>query len=112
MSTLEAKLKNFDSLSLDPAGRERRGFHLDRLEVRQEEGQAPRILGHAAVFNVLSEPIFGMFREKIRPGAFAKTIQEADVRALIDHEPRLILGRNKAGTLRLREDEIGLAIEI
>lgn len=30
------------------------------------------------------------------------------VRALIDHETRLVLGRSKAGTLELREDSHGL----
>ena len=31
-----------------------------------------------------------------------------DVRALIDHETRLVLGRSKAGTLELKEDSHGL----
>ena len=31
-----------------------------------------------------------------------------DIRALIDHETRLVLGRNKSGTLELREDSHGL----
>ena len=41
------------------------------------------------------------------PGAFSDTLG-SDVRALIDHESRLVLGRNKAGTLELKEDSRGL----
>lgn len=78
------------------------------LEVRADgENGAERIHGHAAVFNTLSEDLGG-FREKIAPGAFSKTIQEADVRALFNHDPNFVLGRNKAGTLDLSEDETGL----
>ena len=68
--------------------------------------------GHAAVFGV-ETTIAGLFREQILPRAFAKTLADgADVRALIDHTPSLILGRTKAGTLRLHEDNVGLAFEV
>lgn len=65
------------------------------------------IEGHAAVFNQWSQDLGG-FRERILPGAFTKTIQEADVRALWNHSDMHVLGRNKAGTLKLEEDAIGL----
>ena len=48
----------------------------------------------------------------IAPGAFRKTIQESDVRALFNHDPNFVLGRNKAGTLRLYEDGDGLGYEV
>ncbi len=70
-----------------------------------------KIVGYAAVFNKLSQNL-GMFREKIRPGAFAKTIQESDIRALVDHMPEKIIGRTKNKTLTLAEDEHGLRVEI
>ena len=71
----------------------------------------PRITGYAAVFNTWTD-IGGWFRESIRPGAFAKTIKEADVRALWNHDANYVLARNKSGSLKLREDDKGLAVEI
>ena len=69
------------------------------------------LVGHAAVFNV-EAIIAGMFRESIAPRAFRKTIKDSDVRALFNHDPAHVLGRNKAGTLRLSEDDVGLVYEI
>jgi HK97 family phage prohead protease len=71
----------------------------------------PMITGHAAVFNQ-ETVIGGWFREMIMPGAFAQSIGEDDVRALFNHNPDCVLGRNMSGTLRLKEDETGLAVEI
>lgn len=45
--------------------------------------------------------------ETIEPGAFDGET-ERDVRALVDHDTRLVLGRTTAGTLTLRIDEKGL----
>jgi hypothetical protein len=89
---------------------ERRTFVVQDLRA-SDEGEDPKISGYAAVFNSLSEDLGG-FRERIKPGAFAKTIQEHDIRALFNHDKNHVLGRNKAGTLKLSEDEVGLRIEI
>lgn len=70
-----------------------------------------KIAGHAAVFNVWAD-IGGMFREQVAPGAFAETIRRDDVRALFNHSPDYVLGRNIRGTLRLSEDDTGLLSEI
>ena len=82
------------------------------IEIRANEGQEVRkIRGHAAVFNeIAGDPL--MFLEQIAPGAFADSIGKDDVRALWNHNPDYVLGRNKAGTLSLSEDDRGLAIEI
>lgn len=84
------------------------------FEVRGGDDGVRQIVGYAAVFDTPTtiRGAFGDYTERIRPGAFAKTIQEADVRALINHNESLVLGRNKAGTLRLSEDQIGLRMEI
>lgn len=90
---------------------ERRGFVIDGLKIERRDGEPSKIVGHAAVFNSLSEDLGG-FRETILPGAFADAIGRDDVRALINHDSNLILGRNRAGTLTLSEDERGLLVEI
>lgn len=91
---------------------ERRYFAVDGLSVEiRGEGKAPVIRGHAAVFSSLSEDLGG-FREQVAPGAFADAIEQDDVRALFNHDPNFILGRNRAKTLRMKEDATGLAVEI
>lgn len=95
---------------------EKRTFSLDSIELRKDEkdDDAPtQITGHAAVFNSLSEPIWGMFREQIKPGAFKKSIKEDDVRALFNHDASIVLGRNDSGgSLRMEEDKKGLKVDI
>jgi hypothetical protein len=86
------------------------------LEARAGEGDQPvQLVGHASVFNQWStiSSWFGeLWDERVAPGAFKKTLKEADVRALWNHDENVILGRNKAGTLALREDETGLLATI
>lgn len=91
-----------------------RAFTLHGLQFRDADGGQPTIEGYAALFDVPTriEDWFGEYTEVIRRGAFAKTIREADVRALLNHNPDWVLGRTKAGTLRLAEDERGLRVEI
>lgn len=75
------------------------------------EKREKTIAGYAAVFNSETD-IGGYFREVIAPGAFTETLKSADVRAYFDHDRGRVLGRSKAGTLRLKEDEKGLSVEI
>lgn len=72
----------------------------------REEGGALSIEGYFAVFGSNYEIAPGM-SESIAPGAFSKTLGR-DVRALVNHDTTLVLGRNTAHTLELREDEHGL----
>lgn len=79
-------------------------------EIRASETGVKTVRGYAAVFNSETD-IGGYFREVIAPGAFADSIS-GDVRALVDHDSGRVIGRTKAGSLRLVEDERGLAVEI
>ena len=90
---------------------ERRNFQVSELRSITDGDGLRHITGYAAVFNSLSEDLGG-FREKIDPGAFAKTIGADDVRALWNHDSNHVLGRNKSGTLLLSEDKRGLKIDI
>lgn len=80
-----------------------------KMQVRSDV-EGPVIACHFAVFNTPTELWPGCI-EQIAPGAFASSLG-LDVRGLINHETRLVLGRTSAGTLSLREDEVGLYGEI
>lgn len=79
------------------------------VELR-EEGDNLTAVGYASVFNK-TYAIPG-FVERVAPGAFRKTVGEADVRALFNHEADHLLGRVSSGTLRMEEDDKGLRYEI
>lgn len=79
------------------------------IEIRAGDEQRT-VAGYAAVFGSAAD-IGGQFREIIAPGAFRDAVS-GDVRALIDHDSGRVIGRTKAGTLRLSEDDVGLAVEI
>ncbi len=72
----------------------------------REDGEDLRIEGYFAVFNSIYEIGPGM-SESIAPGAFSNTLS-GDIRALVNHDSTLVLGRTSAHTLELREDEHGL----
>lgn len=71
-----------------------------------EDGENLYIEGYFAVFNSTYELCPGI-TESIAPGAFSGALG-GDIRALTNHDTTLVLGRNKAGTLELREDSRGL----
>lgn len=71
-----------------------------------ENETEPIVEGYFAVFDSETELFPGIF-ETIDRGAFAGTLDD-DVRALVNHDTNLVLGRNKAGTLELRTDAHGL----
>lgn len=75
------------------------------LQTRSEDDEMV-IEGYFAVFNSQTELWPGAY-EEIAPGAFNNTMSN-DVRALIDHETRAVLGRTKSNTLDLKVDSRGL----
>jgi len=78
------------------------------LEVREENGERV-IEGYAAKYD--NETNIGPFKESISRGAFDNVLDN-DVRALINHDPSLVLGRTSSGTLELTSDDIGLKYRV
>ena len=76
-----------------------------QFETREAEGDLS-IEGYFSVFNSIYE-LWPGATESVAPGAFSDTLGN-DIRALVNHDSTLVLGRNKAGTLELREDSHGL----
>lgn len=87
------------------------------LGVRADE-KGGKITGLASVFyregDATTEyELWPGVRERILPGAFSAVLaKNPDVRALVNHDSNLILGRTKAGTLRLSVTERGLEYEV
>ena len=83
-------------------------------ELRVDDTLDGKIVGHASVFDSWSETLGGIFpfKEIVRKGTFTETIKIDDIRALFNHDPNYVLGRNVAGTLELEEDDIGLRVVI
>lgn len=78
------------------------------VELRAE---GRKLVGYAAVFG--QEARIADFTEVIAPGAFAASLRgQTDILALADHDPKRVLARTASGTLRLAEDERGLAFSI
>lgn len=100
---------------VDELGRERWRARMDSqsVEMRDDDESGATFHGHAALFNKRTwiGPKRWGFWEQVGPKAFDKTVGEADVRFLVNHDPNLLIARNKAGTLRLDTDTQGLATE-
>jgi len=95
-------------------GYTQRSFAVTEVRLSDAGAVDPLIEGYVVPFDVpaLIHGFFGSFRETVAPGAFKKTVRENDIRALFNHNPDWILGRNRAGTLTLGEDSRGLAFTI
>lgn len=89
---MERETKQFRSVMKNP-------------EIREENNEL-HIAGYFAVFNKNYE-MFDGASESIAQGAFTNSLQN-DVRALINHDDTLVIGRTTAGTLSIREDDFGL----
>lgn len=75
------------------------------FKTRDEDGNL-YIEGYFAVFGS-KYWLWDNAYETIEPGAFDLEADK-DVRALVNHDTTLVLGRTTAGTLNLKTDEIGL----
>ena len=72
----------------------------------REDNENLSIEGYFVVFNTNYDMGMGM-SESIAPHAFDDTLSD-DIRALINHDTTLVLGRTTAHTMELRQDEHGL----
>ncbi len=87
------------------------------IELRaDDENNKSEISGYASVFyNGSEETEYELWDgavERIAEGAFDAAIANDDIRGLFNHDPNMLLGRNKAGTLSLSVDETGLKYNI
>lgn len=93
---------------------EKRELVTNEIEIR-EDGEGNRtISGYAVKWEKKSHVLgyFMKFREQFKKGAFADSLKEGDQRFLWSHDTSKVLGRTKNGTLRLKEDDIGLHFEL
>lgn len=81
-----------------------------KFQTRADENGELFISGYFAVFNSEYE-IWPGAVEMVAETAFDEALS-ADIRCLVDHDTRLVLGRNKAGTLTLKVDSRGLWGEV
>lgn len=91
--------------------KEIRNINFGPFEVRERSDGSMVLDGYPILYGVKTT-IAGWFTEEIKHGAFTESIQTDDVRALLNHDSNFVLGRNKAGTLTLVEDEKGVRCEI
>lgn len=87
------------------------GENGSEIRVVREEGEPTKIVGYFAKFNRWSNMLCGFFREKIEPGFFNKALRDSDPVDLFNHDSNYIMGRVSSGTLRVWENDIGLAYE-
>ena len=91
---------------------EHRFVDVSDIEVRKgldDDGMSFR--GYAAVFDSWSENLGG-FRERIKPGAFARSLKSRnEIRMYVNHNTDMVLASRRAGTLRLTEDARGLVVD-
>lgn len=82
------------------------------VELRSEIKKGRTLAGHASVFNQGAE-LPGHI-ERIADTAFKRSLDDpaTDVRALFNHNPDYLLGRQSSGTLRLGTDSQGLEFEV
>lgn len=101
-----------------PTDEERRSLTLDdaSVDITDPTGEAAigrTFIGYSSVFGkrtAIGNPAKGGFLEEISPGAYTKTIAEADQRFLLDHNPFYVVARRSAGSLNQVQDHYGLLV--
>lgn len=88
----------------------KRTMPLLNQQLRADDENGPRIQGYFSTFDGVYE-LWPGATESVDRHAFDDALDD-DVRCLIDHDTRLVLGRNTAGTLRMKTDDHGLWFEV
>jgi len=88
-------------------------FDAEAIELRVEDDKNT-MFGTVVKYEKLSNPLPQLMgvREKVRKGAFTRTIKKNEVVAVWNHNTDMVLGNTRAGTLRLTETSTGLEFEI
>lgn len=94
-----------------------RRFSAGKVQLVKRDGEKPGLTGYGAVFYKAGDPsteyqLWSDTYERIMPGAFDRAMREDDVRSLFNHDSNIVLGRNRAGTLKLSVDEKGLKYDV
>jgi HK97 family phage prohead protease len=85
------------------------GATMERRTFSEVRTAGRRAEGYAATFGSVAN--IGSFHERIAPGAFRGALA-GDILALLDHDAGKVLGRTRSGSLRLTEDDKGLAFSL
>jgi HK97 family phage prohead protease len=86
---------------------------LQRFAVEtRSEIKGNQLRGYASVFDQYAD--LGNHLESIAPPAFKRALDDpsTDVRALFNHDPSMLLGRQASGTLRIGTDSHGMEYEV
>lgn len=81
------------------------------VQCRAEMRKGNRLGGYAAVFQETTD-LGWLGKERMAVGSLDAAMRSSDPRALWEHEPRWLLGRVSAETLRLSADTRGLEWEV
>jgi uncharacterized protein len=85
---------------------------LTRVEVRSvPELKGNKLGGYAAVYDQTTD-LGWLGKERMQRGSLDAALKISDPRSLYNHDPRYVLGRASAGTLRLNSDDHGLEYEV
>lgn len=77
-----------------------------KIETREIEGK--KFIRGIIPYNSVST----MLNETIAPSAFVKSLQEQDIKALVNHNTDMVLGSTRSGTLVLDNQDDGLYFEV
>lgn len=113
MSVALAEKREAVTRATDPSGRLVRTARIDTRAITRGDNGSIGFKGEAIVFDTptwIGSSRWG-FWEEIAPEAVTKTLREADVRFVVNHDPNLLLARTSSKTLRMEATPGGLQVD-